>query len=1598
MSHRPLASLIGTFLILSGVASGQTLHSFARSQLTDVYFSEGVGIGDLNGDGTADVVYGPHWYAGPDFKAQHEIYPPVPQNRDGYADHFFAWVHDFNADGRGDVFVVGFPGTPAHVYENPGADGFDQHWTKHQVFNWVSNESPHFVDLVGDGDPELVCTRGGSFGYTTIDPQAPFGEWVFHKISPRMASERFGHGLGVGDIDGDGRKDVIHKDGWFQQPESLEGDPMWQRHEYRFTARGGAEMLVYDVDGDGDNDVITSLAAHEYGLAWFEQSRAGDEIDFTQHLIMGGKPAENRYGVVFSELHTLGLADMDGDGLKDIVTGKTYWSHHRQSPGWDDGAVVYWFRLVRGDDGVDWVPYQADGEAGVGRQVVVGDLNGDGLPDIATGGMQGAHVMIQSRRVVSDKEWKTAQPKIYEGPKDRGLIAGFPPEGWPSGIEPVDQDGQSLNLGFESGTLQGWTAVGKAFDGQPVLGDTVKPRRKESSSRHIGNYWIGSYEQVGDTPKGSLISSAFKVTHPYASFLVGGGKSEKTRVEMIDVAMGKPFLKIMGDNREDLRPVILDLRHKKGRLLRIRIVDEESSAWGHINFDDFRFHGRRPRFPGKQHPIEEPPLDAFEHAGLDPEAAAAAMTVPDGFSVTLSASEPDVKQPIAMAIDHRGRLWVAESYSYPVRVAADKARDRVLVFEDVDGDGKFDSRKVFAEKLNLISGLEVGFGGVWVGAAPHFMFIPDRDGDDVPDSEPVVLLDGWGYQDTHETLNAFIWGPDGWLYGCHGVFTHSRVGKPGTPEDQRVKLNAAVWRYHPTRHEFEVFMHGASNQWGIDWNDHGQAFITACVIPHLYHVVQGGRYQRQAGNHFNANTYDDIKTIADHMHWGGTTPFSGTGRSSSSGGGHAHVGAMIYLGGTWPDKFRGLMFMNNIHGARINVDSLTPKGSSFNGGHWGDFLFANDVWSQIVSLRYGPDGNVWMIDWYDENQCHRRDPTVHDRSNGRIFKLSYGENRNLSVDLNKLDDSKLVSYQTHSNDWFVRHSRRLLQERAAAGELEEGTRVALEDILRTSPATPIMLRALWALHVTGGVPLPVAARMLRSKSDYVRAWSIQLLCEQSVPDDRVLDRFETMAAEDGSPVVRLYLACALQRLPLDRRWEIAERLARHAEDATDHNIPFVLWYGIEPLVSADLARAMRLAQVTKIPLLARFITRRAASMANGLDAVVSSIGQVEDAAMQRSMLTEVVTALRGRARPSMPASWSKIYGKLASSEDKLVRERAEFLAVRFGDRRVFPVMRETLIDSETSLADRRHALTVLAEGGDPDLPSILHDLMTTPGLRLTAISALGGYADADTPKVLIDHYGNFDPAQQRAAISVMSSRAPYARSLLDAVAEGRMPRVVLTAFVIRQMRRFKDAGIDARIAEVWGAVRSTSASKVAEIVRYKKLLTSDFLAAADLRNGRVIYSSTCFVCHKLFGTGGAIGPEITGSNRADLDYILENLIDPNALVGKDHQMSVVEMKDGRAITGRISAQNESALTIQTQTEQIVVDRSEVAALQTLPISLMPEGQLQSLTDKDARDLIAYLASPAQVPEPGEKPRLDPATHRVWGAIEGEALKRDDPTG
>ncbi len=602
---------------------------------------------------------------------------------------------------------------------------------------------------------------------------------------------------------------------------------------------------------------------------------------------------------------------------------------------------------------------------------------------------------------------------------------------------------------------------------------------------------------------------------------------------------------------------------------------------------------------------------------LAPAEALKRITLPDGFKATLFAGEPDVMQPIAFDFDDRGRLWVVECFSYPD--FKNQGRDRILIFTDKNGDGQFDTRTVFLDNGHQLSGLVLGFGGVWVTSAPNLLFYPDANGDDVPDGEPVVVLDGWTLKAGHNMVNGLAWGPDGWLYGRHGITTSSLVGPPGTPEAQRVQLNCSIWRYHPVKKTFEVVAHGTTNPWGLDWDDLGQPFFSNNVIGHLWHLIPGAHYARMFGEDFNPHLYQLMEQCADHLHWQAGHWTKARSGQEALGGGHSHCGAMIYLGDNWPATFRNRIMMANIHGNRLIYDELARKGSGYVARHGSNFLMANDSWFRGVQMAYGPDGGVIVSDWNDLGECHDSDGAY--RMSGRLYKITYGDTKPTGdLNLARLSNAELVKLQLHPNDWYVRHARRLLQERAVAGKVDAETHGALTAIVRDNPDVTRKLRALWTLHITGGLepslssdprfskqpqdsrggraiepsPSALLLGLLDHADENLRWWAVQLLSEGRNVPNRVLQQFAAMAREDKSPFVRLSIASALQRLPSANRWTIAERLAGHAEDSTDPNLPLMIWYAIEPAVPLNRTRALSLAGQTKLPLLRGCIVRRLA--------------------------------------------------------------------------------------------------------------------------------------------------------------------------------------------------------------------------------------------------------------------------------------------------------------------------------------------------------------------------------------------------------------------
>ena len=992
------------------------------------------------------------------------------------------------------------------------------------------------------------------------------------------------------------------------------------------------------------------------------------------------------------------------------------------------------------------------------------------------------------------------------------------------------------------------------------------------------------------------------------------------------------------------------------------------------------------------HADELPKIFNTQNVGkglTSPAEALNGMTLPEGFEISLFAAEPDVQQPIALAMDERGRLWVAENYTYaeqPIRFET-KLYDRIVILEDKDGDGQFDQRTVFWDKAKKLTSIEIGFGGVWATCAPHLLFIPDRNHDDVPDGEPVVMLEGFN-SDTigHNIVNGLRWGPDGWLYGRHGITTTSYIGTPGMSRAERMKMNCGIWRFHPTRKTFEVVCQGTTNSWGMDWDDHGQMFFINTVIGHLWHVIPGAYYERMFGEHFNPHLYKYIPQTADHVHWDTAERWHDLKRGSMSkttdqaGGGHAHTGMMIYVGDNWPEKYRGDVFTANLHGCRINCDRLHRHGATYIGKHEDDFMHAKDIWFRGIELCYGPDGGVYIADWSDIGECHDNDG-IH-RTSGRIYKVNYvGRIANPSAaaanEQKKMDglairpttdDAKLVALQLHKNDWHVRHARRLLQQRAVAGNDMGNVHAALLKMYDEQKDITRKLRAMWCLHVTGGIDAAWLIKQLSHNNEHTRVWAIKLLVDDGAPTVAVRQALEEVSETESSGLVQTFLASTLNQFPKSERFTIAANITSDDGFADDRVLPLMLWYAIEPAVVEHPNEAIQLAATTKIPLLRRYIARRLTyeierqpDAVSGLTALLAKRGS----AGQTDLLEGMSTALRGWRKAPMPEGWEQVTSVLRKSADDRVRQLERELSLVFGDGRAV----EALMKIATSGGDldvRREAIRTLVASRIDDLVPTLRKLLDNLDMGRDAVRGLAAFNEPDTPKLLIEKINQMRSSGKEEVINVLVSRPAYAAELLDAVAGGKIDRNFVSVFQLRQLQTLGDHRINARIAKLWPELKQISADKVAKINEYREALSTASLAKADLSAGRALFEKSCANCHKLFGKGGAIAPDLTGAQRSNLQYLLENIVDPSATVSKNYHMTIMLLADGRVINGIILSQNERTITVQLPKQKLVFAREEIDEMRISQLSMMPDSQLDFLSDVEVRDLIGYLMSPSQV--------------------------------
>ncbi len=1026
--------------------------------------------------------------------------------------------------------------------------------------------------------------------------------------------------------------------------------------------------------------------------------------------------------------------------------------------------------------------------------------------------------------------------------------------------------------------------------------------------------------------------------------------------------------------------------------------------------------------------------------------ALAAIKLPPGFRAQCFASEPMVQNPIACAWDARGRLWIAENYTYAdQRTNFDKTlRDRILILEDTDGNGTADKRTVFADDLQNLTSIALGHGGVFATAAPHLLFIPDRDGDDIPDAAKIpttetsekvpssanpavvqktathteILLDGFdAWSVRHNFVNGLKWGPDGWLYGRHGIQATSHVGAPGTPAAERVTMNCGIWRFHPVRHTFEVVCWGGTNPWGLDWNAEGEGFFVNSVIGHAYHLIPGAHYERMYGEDPNPHIYQLLPQTADHHHFdtGKGWTASRDGKANDLGGGHAHSGCMIYQGDNWPAEYRGKLFTANLHGHRINTERIEPSGSGYVIKHDTDFAFFGDPWFRGTELTTGPDGSVYILDWCDIGECHENDG-VH-RTSGRIWKITYGEGKKPTSakknrDLAKLTTTELIKVVESADEWSARIARRITQERsleaATANELERAMVKAFTEEAAGNVTEKTKQRR-WELWNSVGSNTGFIGRF--GEAFFMCAYQWQRETEKW-PEEDMRRRLRSLWSMNTDRVTnfgytsnlrhrklslthRLYLASFAQRVKGLRGKHIWQDLIGADDFGSDLPLVTVTWGAIEqtaldPQMPGDFYSNVihKVIDNSKSPILYRWAARLVFSdleknseratklleysqsvlpselpsaLRNG-DRAVSVF--VDDPAKlpsiiarSKEFLSGMTEGLRGRQKAPKPAAWDAFARRANECAElaPLVRE----LNVIFGDGRALDEIRAVALDKTADIAARRQAVQTLVQRKPADLRATLEKLVGDSDLLAATLQGLATFDDPAAGALIVSNFKRVRADARPGVIAALCSRPTFAGQLLDAIAAEKITTGELTPYHARQIAALGDPALTAKLGTVWGTI-ATPADLPKRIAEWRAKLPAADLAKADLAKGRALFSQTCGACHKLNGEGGDLAPDLTGSGRSDLGYLLENILAPNAVVPAGYRLNLIELKDGRVLSGFIPGQNDTTLTLRTMTETHTIERASITKTTLSEQSLMPEGLLNALTQEQVRDLLGYL--------------------------------------
>ena len=972
--------------------------------------------------------------------------------------------------------------------------------------------------------------------------------------------------------------------------------------------------------------------------------------------------------------------------------------------------------------------------------------------------------------------------------------------------------------------------------------------------------------------------------------------------------------------------------------------------------------------------------DAPPPAGVPPAVAPAearkTLNIAEGLDAQLVAHEPMVQQPVSITFDDRGRLWVLEYLQYPIpngvkavevdqylRTRYDKVpdppppgprgADRIVILDDADESGRYRRVKEFVAGLDLASGFALGDDGLYVAQPPYLLFYPDRDHDDRPDGDPEVLLKGFGMEDAHAFANSLTWGPDGWLYGAQGSTVTANI--------RGVEFQQGVWRHHhPRTRQFELFAEGGGNTWGIDFDREGQLFAGGNTTEPLCHHVQGAYYIKGFGKHGPLHNPYSFGYINPVKHRG----FLGTGLTG---------GMVVYQGGLFPGRFDGVAIYSNLRANSARVSRLEPVGSTFTTRFQEDLIVSTDRWFRPIKSLVGPDGALYVADWYDYNISHT-DPKDRSkwyqpsRETGRIWRVVPDGARPRADDklpLGRLSSDELVELLNHPNAWYAREARRILAERRDPAVLPR-----LAALVR-SQDDGRELEALWALYVSGGLTDDLALTLLDHTSEHVRAWTVRLLGDARRVDPRFNDCLVALARREPSATVRSQLAATCKRLPGPVALPVVEQLAGRSEDVEDLHIPLLLWWAVEDKALSDRARVLEMVDTTggwNRPITQSFLVGRMArryladGTPEGYTTCARLIALAPSPAERERLYRAMELQMDGRHLDTPPGPLASAIGASLSSatpSPALVR-----LSLRLGLKSAYAPAEARAADAEIPARERAEFVRTLGELRRPEslapLLRLLGDDEPTP-VRAAALQALQCFDSPEVADTIVAHYPKMPAALRAPSRDVLVSRSGWSAMALSAVEKGTISPADFPLDQVRRILLHADPSHVSRVEKLWGRVRqATTREAEGRIAAVAGVLAK---GQGDASRGRPIAARTCLTCHQLSGDGQKIGPDLTTVDRKNLDVLIRNVVDPSGVIREGYQQYVVASADGRVLSGLLAENSGGKVTVlDSRGVRTSLGETEVETIKRSDASLMPEGILDPLSDQEVRDLFAYLRS------------------------------------